>query len=226
MYPGGNVSPALFSPGCRSRPANSEYDTRSVTRVPLTCSAGQVAHQAMNCDSSPRSVRMFHSALTRRKRLDMGTLRPVSGSTSRKSMMPCSSGALPVATVVHSSGESMGVLERRSARTPRRSSPARAGSRPAFSSGSITCQSAPSRPMIITLRSCGRIRARARCRRRRRRFSVSDSSRTTSETTLPSADRSRATDSACSVIISDSNGSACGCSLSTRAADCAAATPR
>src|SRR2546428_13200440 len=81
-------------------------------------SAGQVAHQAMKSEESPASVRMFHIALARRKVELIGTIRPVRGSMTRKSLIPCRSGVFPVATVVHRSGDSVGTLERRRAQAP------------------------------------------------------------------------------------------------------------
>src|SRR2546422_369822 len=77
---------------------------------PWTGSEGQVAHQAMNADDLPASVNMFHRAFTLRHRLDTGTTCPVFVSFARKSMMPCCSGGLPVATLVHKSGDSQGII--------------------------------------------------------------------------------------------------------------------
>src|SRR5881409_2746911 len=75
---------------------------------PCTGSEGQVAHQATNADERPASVKMFHKALTLRERLEIGMRRPVALSFTRKSTMPCCSGVFPVATVVHSRGDSAG----------------------------------------------------------------------------------------------------------------------
>src|SRR5881396_1276570 len=93
-------------------------------------SAGQVAHQAMMSDGSPASVRMFQMALVRRNVELIGTLRPVRGSATRKSLIPCRSGALPVATVVQRIGERVGTLERSRAQAPELLSRARLGTSP------------------------------------------------------------------------------------------------
>src|SRR5207247_8080294 len=93
-------------------------------------SAGQVAHQAMKSEESPASVRMFHIALARRNVELIGTIRPVRGSITRKSLIPCRSGALPVATVVHRSGERVGTFERSRAQAPCALRRARFGSLP------------------------------------------------------------------------------------------------
>ena len=55
---------------------------------------------------------MFHRALTLRNSLEIGTILPVLLSSTRKSLMPWTSGDLPVATVVHSRGERGGVFVR------------------------------------------------------------------------------------------------------------------
>ena len=70
--------------------------------------------------------------------------------------MPCSSTGLPVAMVVHTSGESSGSSERSSPDAPRWRSAAKFGSLPAASSGRIISQSAPSQPTRRTLRPVGR----------------------------------------------------------------------
>src|SRR5882672_6290286 len=55
---------------------------------------------------------MFHRALTRRKRLEIGTRLPVAGSTAWKSATPCASGPTPVTIVVHRRGEIIGSYDR------------------------------------------------------------------------------------------------------------------
>ena len=100
----------------------------------------------MVSEGSPASVRMFQIALVRRNVELIGTLRPVRGSVTRKSLIPWRSGALPVATEVHRSGESIGVFDRMRAQAPSLFRRARFGSRPAAISGSITSQSPPSMP--------------------------------------------------------------------------------
>src|SRR2546427_4768436 len=101
-------------------------------------SAGQVAHQAMMSDGSPASVRMFQMALVRRNVELIGTLRPVRGSATRKSLIPCRSGVLPVATVVHRSGDRVGTLDRRRAQAPSLFRRARFGTRPRAPTASIS----------------------------------------------------------------------------------------
>src|SRR6267142_1556214 len=81
---------------------------------PWIGSEGQVAHHAMNADDFPASVNMFQRAFTLRHRLETGTICPVFASFARKSMMPCSSGGLPVATLVHRRGDSQGIIVFRS----------------------------------------------------------------------------------------------------------------
>src|SRR3989442_15867958 len=100
----------------------------------------------MVSEGSPASVRMFQIALVRRNVELMGTLRPVRGSVTRKSLIPWRSGALPVATEVHSSGESIGVFERTRAQAP---PPLRRGevrSPPPAHHGGPNAQAPPARP--------------------------------------------------------------------------------
>jgi hypothetical protein len=90
---------------------NSEYETRSVTITPFSGSAGHVAHQATHALFRLASLSMFQRAMVFREVLRMGAGFPVFESINRKSRIPCSEGAFPVAMEVHSSGESMGEYE-------------------------------------------------------------------------------------------------------------------
>src|SRR6266571_2290368 len=97
---------------------------------PCTGSEGQVAHQAMKADGRPASVNMFQRAFTFRQPLDTGTALPVLLSSTRKSTMPWSSGGFPVATLVHRSGDSQGIIVFMFPQAPRAFSRARFGSFP------------------------------------------------------------------------------------------------
>src|SRR5437773_1860568 len=70
--------------------------TRFETWTPSTFSAGYDAHQATKALDLPASPRMFHRALTLRKRLVIGTRRPVASSIAWKSATPWTSGPTPV----------------------------------------------------------------------------------------------------------------------------------
>src|SRR5256712_7643286 len=124
--------------------------TRFETWKPSTFSAGYDAHQATKALDLPASLRMFHRALTLRKRLVIGTRRPVASSIAWKSATPWTSGPTPVTIVVHNRGEIIGSYERSGPCAPPFARRARLGSRPARISGSIVSQSAPSRPRTTT----------------------------------------------------------------------------
>src|SRR5213594_1393397 len=128
---------------------------------PWTDSEGQVAHHATKADDFPASVNMFQRAFTLRHRLETGTTCPVFGSFARKSMMPCSSGGLPVATLVHSKGDSQGIIVFIFPQAPRALRRSRLGSCPFAISGLMISQSAPSRPRMAILTLVSVIRSRS-----------------------------------------------------------------
>src|SRR2546428_11796357 len=92
--------------------------TRFETWKPSTFSAGYDAHQATKALDLPASLRMFHRALTLRKRLVIGTRRPVASSIAWKSATPWTSGPTPVTIVVHRRGEIIGSYECSRPRSP------------------------------------------------------------------------------------------------------------
>src|SRR2546422_8007840 len=100
----------------------------------------------MVSEGSPASVRMFQIALVRRNVELMGTLRPVRGSVTRKSLIPWRSGALPVATEVHSRGESIGVFDRIRAQAPPLFRRGKVGKPPAPRRGAVRGPSPPPPP--------------------------------------------------------------------------------
>ncbi len=99
----GNARPCFGSPSKRIGLAWSE------TKKPLTSSAGCVAHQPTTPTVSPEADATFQIAGTAREFPEIGTFWPVTGSTCWKSRTRWISGPTPVASVVHTIGERIGM---------------------------------------------------------------------------------------------------------------------
>ena len=97
---------------------------------PRTGSAGCVAQSPKTATSRPDSPAISQTALARRSSEVIGSRCRVSGLKRVKSRIRCSSGVLPVAMVVHTSGESEGTKDCSTPDRPSRTSRASSGMAP------------------------------------------------------------------------------------------------
>ena len=95
--------------------------------MPLTASAGYVAHSPSTATRLAPYVAMFQIAGARRMLLVIGSFAPVCGSNCTKSRIPWSSGLTPVIIDVQTSGDSGGLIVSRVPLVPSRTSRARFG---------------------------------------------------------------------------------------------------
>jgi hypothetical protein len=120
----------------RSAPGIGKPDTSA----PSTAVGGHVPGTFTISDGSPAAVAISHSMPTRR----------FAACARFQPTMPCSGGRRPEKIDVQMTADWIGSIECSTAVRPRAASPARFGSSPAASSGSITDQSAPSSPITAT----------------------------------------------------------------------------
>src|SRR5204863_8269298 len=140
-------SPGCTVPGASGQGAPGPGGTtakRLDTHTPLIGSAGCDAYQLTQWVPRPLWVRMFHNALVVRLVLDAARMPSPSGRGSVKPWMPCLCGRFPVATDVHSIGDSIGWSDARLPHTPRSRKPFTFGMSPRSTSGRMTFQSAAS----------------------------------------------------------------------------------
>jgi hypothetical protein len=145
-----SISPVLRSRrgsgGTSARTAAPSVRTR-VSRTPFTKSSSAAASQpGETASGSTRS-----SVVGGREPSGRST----AGRCCTKFSMPCTDGGSPVATVVHSAGDSVGLNVPSGPLVPRAMSASSTGTRPSFRRPSITFQSAPSMPTTTTRRRSG-----------------------------------------------------------------------